>query len=457
MTRQVRLCLNLQATGRHDAAWKTLPPTSDWIAGIDYYTEIARLAERARFDAIFIADRLGSLDAASYRRPWRGTDPTVLLAALARETEHIGLVSTNPAIHGNPFLLARSIATLDHVSKGRAGWNIITSQEDVTRSALGVDEVLEPQARYRKAEEFISAVDALWASLPEDAVVADAAADVYIDARRTRPVDFSGEFYRTSGVLPLPGGYQGRRPVLFQAGASRQSKELGARWADALFTSQRLPELSREFSAEVKGLAAANGRNPDDLLVLPGLFTVLGATEAAARERKRELDELLAVGPLVELLTAQLEFDVSRLDLDAQLPYAELAQRAAAPAVTARRDQLVAEARRRGLTIRQLLFHNLSGGQRLIVGTPEQVADDIVEWVDTRASDGFVINIDVQPAGFVEFIEGVVTQLQDRGRFRREYAHDTLRGNLGIGGAPAGGRASAAGESSGPVHDGERR
>ncbi|WP_181782467.1 NtaA/DmoA family FMN-dependent monooxygenase [Pseudonocardia pini] len=442
--RQIRFCLNLQATGRHDAAWKTLPPTADWLAGIDYYTEIARLAERARFDALFIADRLGVLDEPSHRRPWRGADPVVLLAALARETDHIGLVATNPALQGDPFTRARAIATLDHVSKGRAAWNIVTSQEEVTRRALGFTERLDDETRYRRAEEFVSAVDALWGSLPESAVVADGAADTYVDPARTRPVRIEGEFHRTEGVLPLTGGYRGQRPVIFQAGASRRSMEFGARWADALFTSQRVPELARAFSAEVKALAAANGRRPADLLVLPGLFVVLGATEAEAQERRRGLDEQLALEPLLAALGALLEIDVARLDLDAELPYAELEGRTVSPAVTARRDQFIADARRRRASVRTLLFNNLSGGQRMIVGTPEQVADDIEHWVDTGAADGFTINIDVQPAGFVDFTTGVVAELQDRGRFRREYAHDTFRENLGLSPHPLGSADTAA-------------
>jgi FMN-dependent oxidoreductase (nitrilotriacetate monooxygenase family) len=429
---QIRLTLNLQSTGRHDAAWKTLPLTEDWIDGVDYFIDIAQRAERGRFDAIFIADRLGSLDHTGRVRPWRGLDPTVLLAALARETSHIGLASTNPAIHGSPFQIARQISSLDHVSKGRGAWNIITSQEANTLAALGKQDVLDEEARYRAAEEFVTIVDGFWRSLPQEAIVGDTDAEVYIDEALTHPVDFRGDTFSASGVLPLVGGYRGRRPVLFQAGSSRRSKEFGARWADALFTSQRLPELGRAFSEEVKGLAASNGRNPDELLVLPGLYVFLGATEAEAHERKRELDELLRIEPLIQTLSTYLDYDVSGLQLDAELPYGELAGPAALPYVTVRRHQLVADAKARGLTVRQLLFNNLSGGQRVIVGTPEQVADDLELWVDTGAADGFTINIDVQPSGLEAFIDGVVTELQDRGRFRREYESDTLRGNLGL-------------------------
>ncbi|MGA1837980.1 NtaA/DmoA family FMN-dependent monooxygenase [Herbiconiux sp. 11R-BC] len=445
-TKQIRLTLNLQSTGRHDAAWKTVPATSDWIDGIDYFASIAKLAERGRFDAIFIADRLGGLDKTGRDRPWRGLDPTVLLAALARETSHIGLASTNPAIHGNPFLLARQISSLDHVSHGRAAWNIITSQEPNTLRALGKEEVLDAETRYRAADEFVSIVDAFWRSLPPEAVVGDADADVYIDEELTRPVDIRGEHFRGAGVLPLVGGYRGRRPVLFQAGTSRASKEFGARWADALFTSQRRLDLSRAFSDEVKGLAEANGRRRDELLVLPGLYVILGDTEEAALRRKAELDALLELGPLVQELSDYLEFDVTPYPLDGELPYERLAGEASSSHQTVRRHQLVADAKARGLTIRQLLFNNLSGGQRVLIGTPEQVADDIEHWVDQDAADGFTINIDVQPSGLEAFVDGVVAELQDRGRFRRDYEYGTLRENLGLGAAlpaPAGALAGA--------------
>ncbi|MEF2977259.1 NtaA/DmoA family FMN-dependent monooxygenase [Subtercola sp. YIM 133946] len=430
--KQVHLTLNLQSTGRHDAAWKTFPSTSDWVDGIDYFIEIAQLAERGKFDGIFIADRLGGLDKTGRVRPWRGLDPTVLLAALARETSHIGLLSTNPAIHGNPFLLARQIASLDHVSKGRAGWNIITSQESNTLQALGKDAVLDSETRYRAADEFVSIVDGFWKSLPPEAFVGDAEAEVYIDESLTRPVDIQGEFFSGAGVLPLVGGYRGERPVLFQAGTSRASKEFGARWADALFTSQRLPELGRAFSDEVKSLAEANGRSRDSLLVLPGLYVILGDTEVAAHARKAELDELLALEPLIATLSEYIEFDVNGLDLDKELPYSSFDSPASTSHSTVRRNQLVADAKNRQLSVRQLLFNNLSGGQRVLVGTPEQVADDIENWVDTGAADGFTINIDVQTSGFEAFVDGVVVELQHRGRFRREYEHDTLRGNLGL-------------------------
>lgn len=356
----------------------------------------------------------------------------MLLAAIARETNHIGLVSTVHAIYGHPFSVARSIASLDHVSKGRAAWNIITSQNHPTLEALGRDRTLDHDTRYRKADEFVEIVTGLWESLPQSAIVDDHKHDLYIDLTKTTPVHFEGEFYSSNAVLPLPGGYAGR-PVLFQAGASDHSRAFGAKWADALFTAQRTKDLAQRFSTHLKGLAPANGRDPDKLVVLPGLFVILGGTEAEAQSRKDELDALLDADHLLDRLAEQLGLPTSDLVLDAELPYERLDGAAAGTTLEARhREQLVTEARTKGLTVRQLLFNNLSGGHRVIVGTPEQVADDIVDWVDSGASDGFNINIDVQTEGLEQFIDGVVGELQARGRFRRDYEYETFRENLGV-------------------------
>jgi len=430
--RQIRLNLNLQTAGRHDAAWKTQENTDHLAADADWYVRVAQLAEKGKLDAIFLADGHGSLGGESVRRPWRGLDPTVLLAAIAQKTERIGLVSTVHAIYGHPFSVARTIASLDHVSKGRAAWNIITSQNPPTLEALGVQEPLDPDTRYRKAEEFVEIVTGLWDSLPQSAIVDDREQDLYIDTSQTHPVDYKGEFYTTKAVLPLPGGHAGR-PVLFQAGASDRSRAFGGKWADALFTGQRTKELARSFSAHVKAIASSHGRDPDKLVVLPGLFVILGGTEAAAQQRKDQLDALLDAEYLKERLADQLGLPVSDLMLDAELPYDKLAASSAADTLQARhREQLTTEARTRHLTVRQLLFNNLSGGHRVIVGTPEQVADDIIDWVDSGASDGFNINIDVQTEGLEQFIDGVVGELQHRGRFRRNYEYETLRENLGV-------------------------
>ncbi len=433
MPRQIRLNLNLQTAGRHDAAWKTLEDTSRLVTDVDYYVDAARLAEAGKLDGIFLADSLGSLSENSSRRPWRGLDPTVLQTAIARDTERIGLISTVPALYGHPFLVARAIASLDHASKGRAAWNVITSQNEPTLDALGVTGVLDQETRYRKAEEFVEIVTGLWDSLPHDAIVNDKQHDLYIDESRTKPISVTGEYFSSAGVLPLPGAYTGQRPVLFQAGASEQSHRFGAKWADALFTGQRTKQLSQRFTSTVKALAAEYGRDPEKLVVLPGLWVVVGATEAEALDRKAELDALLDVEHLLSELAERIDLPESELVLDAALPYARLAEGASTGLVHRHREQLVTEAKAKDLTVRQVLYNNLSGGHRVLIGTPEQIADDIIDWVDDRASDGFNINVDTLPDGLQRFIDGPVAELQRRGRFRTEYEFSSFRENLGLG------------------------
>ena len=433
MSNQIRLNLNLQTAGRHDAAWKTLEDTSRLVSDVDYYVEAARLAEAGRLDAIFLADSLGSLSENSVRRPWRGLDPTVLQTAIARDTERIGLISTIPALYGHPFLVARAIASLDHASKGRAAWNIITSQNPPTLDALGAGSVqLDHDTRYRKAEEFVGIVTSLWDSLPHEAIVDDREHDLYIDESLTKPISYRGEFFASEGVLPLPGAFRGQRPVLFQAGASEHSRRFGARWADALFTGQRTRQLARRFRTHVRELAVSYGRNPKGLLVFPGLWVIVGASESEAQERKAHLDSLLDADHLLEQLAERLDLPVSALDPDSALPYAKLSDTPSSTLVARHREQIVTEAKEKDLTVRQLLFNNLTGGHRVLIGTPEQIADDIIEWVDEGAADGFNINVDVLPDGLQRFIDGPVAELQRRGRFRTEYEHATFRENLGI-------------------------
>jgi FMN-dependent oxidoreductase (nitrilotriacetate monooxygenase family) len=432
MPRQIRLNLNLQTAGRHDAGWKTLENTERLANDVDHHVEVAQLAEKGKLDAVFLADGHGSLSEEASRRPWRGLDPTVLLATIAGQTERIGLVSTIHAIYGHPFQVARQVASLDQVSHGRAAWNIITSQNPATLEALGLEQAIDPDTRYRKADEFVEIVTSLWESFPQSAIVNDKEHDVYVDTSKTIPVDVKGEFFTSKAVLPVPGGYAGR-PVLFQAGASDHSRAFGAKWADALFTGQRTKELAQQFSSRVKGLAAARGRDPEKLVILPGLFVILGGTEAAAQRRKDELDALLDTDYLLDKLAAQLGIRASALPLDEEPPYALLAGEPADTSLQARhREQLLTEARNRSLTVRQLLFNNLSGGHRVLIGAPEQVADDLIEWVDDGASDGFNINIDVQTEGLEQFIDGVVAELQRRGRFRKDYEYESFRENLGV-------------------------
>ena len=358
----------------------------------------------------------------------------MLLAALATHTSHIGLVLTAPALYGDPVTLAREIASLDHVSKGRGAWNIITSQHEHSLRVLGLADELARPAKYDKADEFVTIVTQLWGSLPPEAIVADAASSTYVDAERLRPVEFQGDYYRASGVLGVVGGYRGRRPAILQAGASESSKQFGSKWADALFTSHWMKPSAQEFYTDVKQYAVRKWqRDPEKLLVVPGVYPILGATEAEARQRKADLDDQLDLEYLKGSLAELLGVDPADLDLSRELPYDKIPPSdPASRAGHVRREKVVESARERGVTTKQVVLEYITGGHRIVIGTPQQVADDLIDWVDTDACDGFNFNIDRYTDGLEHLVDWLVPELQARGRFRPAYESTTFRGNLGI-------------------------
>lgn len=434
MAKQIRLNLIFHTSGRHDAGWKSSADPSRLIDDIDHQIGLAKVAEDAGFDAIFLPDTPAVLGKNFLRKPRRGLDPAVLLAAIAQQTEHLGLITTASSLFNHPYLAARAIATLHHVSKGRAGWNIVTSQDDETLEALGLplEAKLDRATRYEKAAEFVEIVTGLWDSLPADAITADRDKDVYIDTSRTYPVNAEGRHFSSAGVMQMTGRYQGERPVLFQAGISPQSREFGARYADVLFTSQPDIDRDRLFYSEVKAHAQRFGRNPDHLVVLPGLYAVVGDSEAEARQRKASFDEQMDLGFLISNLANQIGLPVEELHPDKELPVELFATIAAEnDIIEYRRNNIGGVARDHGFTVKQLVHHNLTRGQRAIFGTPEQVADKIIEWVDSDVSDGFNINVDVLPDGVARFRD-VITELQNRGRYRTEFEHTSFRKNYGL-------------------------
>ncbi|WP_157895531.1 NtaA/DmoA family FMN-dependent monooxygenase [Rhizobium sp. LCM 4573] len=435
MSRQhIRLGVNVLASGRHDAAWKTFEEKRHLSTDIDHFIAIAKSAERGLVDAIFLADNPGGLVSEAYTRPWRALDPAVLVANLAAHTEHIGLVCTTTTLFGHPYTIARQIASIDHVSRGRAAWNIITSQNPPALDAYGAEKGWDQAERYKRAEEFVQIVTAFWDSLPEEALVADPDNTVYLDPSRLRRLDYKGTHFSARGASSVPETPQGR-PVIFQAGQSSDSRAFGARYADALFTGQRIIEGARAFYSEVKTLAKSFGRDPDHLLVMPGLFPILASTEEEAKRHKRSLDDRLDSVALREELARHMAVDVSLLsDLDAPIPFAESEANEALVPIASRwhRAEMLKEARQNGWNIRELLFSNITGGHRVFVGTPDGFAEDMLHWIDTKGADGFNLNIDVQPTGLDLIADEVIPVLQKLGRYRRAYNGRTLRDNLGL-------------------------
>lgn len=433
MPKQIRLNLIFHTSGRHDAGWKTFEDPTVLIDDVDHQLELARRAEAALFDAIFLPDTAEVLRTSFLRKPRRGLDPAVLLAAIACETKYMGLIATAGTLFSHPYYVARAIATLQHISKGRAGWNMVTSQhEEIFRSQGLPFEPMDRTTRYERATDFVEIVTALWDSLPKDAIVADRENDLYIDTAKAHPVDYQGKHYSSSGVLQLTGRYRGDRPVLFQAGISPQSRAFGAKYADCMFTSQPTLDHDRKLYVEVKDMAKQFGRNPDHVLVIPGLYAVVGSSEADARKRKAEIDELMEIKFLMTNLAVSLGIPVEKLDPGKELPYGLFDEYPTDDEViNYRRGDIGGVSRENGFTVKQLVHHNLTRGQRTIFGTPEQIADTIVDWADNGIADGFNVNVDVQFDGMDRFRD-VITELQNRGRYRTEFEFDNFRKNYGL-------------------------
>jgi FMN-dependent oxidoreductase (nitrilotriacetate monooxygenase family) len=427
--RQLHLNTNVVASGRHDAAWRSEGADPSSFLDLEYYRQIAQIAERGTFDAVFLADSpaLGE----EYRdRPWHCLEPTVLLAGLISGTERIGFVGTASTTFNHPYNIARRFASLDHLSKGRVSWNIVTTQNATAAGNFGMDLMPDHDHRYARAEEFVEVVLKLWRSWEEGAIVGNHETGVFVDPDRVHPINHAGDIFSVTGPLNVPRSAQGH-PVLVQAGASDSSQRLGARFADAVFTVQRTLEDGQAFYVQMKGLAQSFGRDPDDFLVLPGLYPVIGGTEKEAWEPKASMDAFLDEGAQLAKFAARFELPPEAFNLDRPLPF-DLIERSTTHQFGGFVDALVSEARRDQLTVRQLMGRNPQGGHRVVVGTPEQIADNIEQWFLARAADGFNLNSDAFPSGLEAFVDHVVPELRRRGIFRTEYVGTTLRDHFGV-------------------------
>lgn len=430
MTRQMLLNAFLMSTGHHEASWRL--PESDPVANLDvhHYVALARTAERGLMDSVFFADS-PALWGDVGRRPSGSLEPTVLLAAMAMATERVGLIATASTTYNEPFNLARRFASLDHLSGGRAGWNIVTTATLDAARNFNLDELPGHRERYRRAEEFVEVSTKLWDSWDDDAVIADKADGQWADQDRVHPIGHVGRHFRVAGALNLPRSPQGR-PVLVQAGSSEDGRDFAARYAEAIFTAQQTLADAQAFYADVKDRARRFGRDPDLLKVLPGIVPVIGSTEAEALALEEELDRLIRPEYARDQLARQLRVDPADLDLDRELP-ADLPDEDEIEGAKSRYTLIVTLARRERLTVRQLIGRLGGGrGHRTFSGTPEQVADALEEWFDGAAADGFNVMPAVLPSGLETFVDQVIPLLQQRGRFRREYAGSTLREHYGL-------------------------
>lgn len=422
--RQMSIGMNILGLGGHAAArqYGEVPPSA--TTDVEYFTNIAKISERGTLDAIFLAD--GPVFQGDPTEPVGKLDPIVLLTAIAIATERIGVIATASTSYNHPYNLARRIATLDHVSGGRGAWNAVTTAGDAAARNFGQDGAAFHSERYRRADEFIEVVTKLWGSWDPDAVEsADGA------SRLVHPIQHQGEFFSVEGAGTLPRTPQGR-PLIVQAGASEGGRQLGAKHADAIFTTQTTLEDGIAFAKDMKRRAAGLGRDPDHLKIMPGLSTVIGSTEEEAHRKADELDSHLSQDQELEQISRRLGIDARELDLDKPLPWDKFPE----PSDKVRSSHGFLEAqlnlaRRENLTPRQLT-KRIRSGHRLSIGTPEQIAETLTEWFLAGAGDGFNIMPDTFPSGAEIFADQVVPELRKRGVFRREYEGSTLREHLGL-------------------------
>ncbi|MEU7586823.1 LLM class flavin-dependent oxidoreductase [Micromonospora sp. NPDC049230] len=420
----------LMGVGHHEAAWRL--PESDPFAQTDvaHFTRLARIAERGKLDSLFLADSPVLWNSIG-RRPAGTLEPTVLLTALAGATRHIGLIATASTTYNEPFNLARRFASLDHISGGRAGWNIVTTAGVDAARNFNLDELPAHRDRYERAAEFVEVSLKLWDSWDDEAPLGDKDAGRWGDDGLLYPPRHVGRHFRVAGALNVPRSPQGY-PLLVQAGSSEDGKELAARYAEAVFTAQQTLAEAQEFYRDLKRRAAQVGRDPDSVKILPGIVPAVAPTEAEARALEEELDRLIKPEYARAQLATTLRVSPEDLDLDKELP-ADLPSEDEIQGAKSRYTLIVTLARRERLTVRQLIGRLGGGrGHRTFAGTPEQVADAIEQWYRSGAADGFNIMPPVLPSGLETFVDHVVPILQRRGLFRTEYTGTTLRDHYGL-------------------------
>jgi FMN-dependent oxidoreductase (nitrilotriacetate monooxygenase family) len=432
MTRRMHLNLFFHSRGHHEASWRHPGTSPRALTDVDYYIDLARRAEAAKFDSIFLADQLAlGGDVHQAARTW--LEPVTVLAAIAVSTQRIGMIATASTTYTEPFNLARQFASIDHMSHGRAAWNIVTSWLATAAANFGGSGQVAHADRYARGEEFMTVVKALWDSWAPDAVLDDRAGGRYARPDRIRPINHRGDFYQVEGPLNMPRCPQGR-PVLVQAGSSDTGRRFAARHADAVFTAHMEKATAKDFYVDLKALIKEEGRNPQQVLILPGLSPMIAGTEAEAQRLAREVNDLTDAEVGRKRLSNRFGgHDFSHLPLDVPLSAADFPDPASVQDARSRTEVIINYVRRENATLRQLLSY-LAGarGHFTVAGTPEQVADLMVDWFEDGAADGFNVMPPLFPQMLDAFAAEVIPILQRRGYFRTDYEGQTLRDHYGL-------------------------
>ena len=432
MKRHMHLNLFIHSRGHHEASWRHPMASPFSLSDIRYYQALAQQAEAGLFDSIFLADQLALGDDIAYG-PRTALEPITVLAALAVSTSRIGLIATASTTYTEPFNLARQFASLDHISRGRIGWNIVTSWLATAARNYGGATQVSHAERYARAEEFLTVVRGLWDSWAADAELDDRADGRYANPERIRPIDHAGAYYRVAGPLNLPRCPQGR-PVLVQAGSSDTGRDFAARHAEAIFTAQMEKTSAQAFYADLKAQVAGAGRSTDQALILPGLSPLIASSTGEAQRVAEALSALANLDAGRKRLSGRFGgYDFSHLPLDTPLTPDDFPAPSSVEAARSRTEVILDLVRREQPTLRQLLAR-LAGarGHYTFAGTPEQVADLMEDWFSDGAADGFNIMPPVLPVMLEVFIAEVIPLLQRRGLFRTAYEGETLRAHYGL-------------------------
>lgn len=434
-TRQLSLNLFIYTSGHHEASWRFREVDARAVLDVGFYQDLGQQAEAAKFDAVFFADAPVLQDNIRYSARYFA-EPITLLTAIGAVTERIGLIGTASTSYYEPYNLARLYASLDHLSRGRAGWNIVTTSAAQASRNYGLDEPPLYADRYARAGEFVDVVSKLFDSWEDDALVLDPESGIFADDALIHDLNHVGRFFRVKGALNVPRSPQGR-PVYIQAGASDEGRSFAARHAEAIFTAHQTLASAQSFYRDIKARAAALGRLPQHVKILPGISPFIGSTEAEAQALYEEFNALVQPAFSLVQLRNMIGLDLSGHDLDAPFPR-DLIDDSGERARASRFRLVLDIVDREKPTIRQLI-NRLAGarGHWVTVGTPEQVADHVQRWFENGAADGFNIMPPWLPGGFGLFVSEVLPILRRRGLFRHEYSGHTLRDHYGLPRTPS--------------------
>ena len=428
--RQLHLGAFMRPVSIHTGAWRYPGAYPDANFNFGHLKRFARKLEAGKFDAFFMADHLAVLnmpvEALKRSHTVTSFEPFTLLSALAGATERIGLVATASTTFDAPYHIARRFASLDHISGGRAGWNIVTTSNPDAALNFGLDAQVDHGERYDRAREFYDVVTGLWDSFADDAFIRDRESGLYFDPDKMRRLDHKGEHLSVRGPLNIARPPQGW-PVIVQAGASEPGRQLAAETAEVVFAAHGTLAAGQAFYADVKGRMETIGRNPDHLKILPGVLTVVGDSVEEAREKRALLDSFVHYDSAIASLSIALGHDATGFDPDAPLPDIPETNHSKSG-----RERTIELARRENLTVRQLAQRLGGYGGLAFVGMPKTIADEMEQWLTERGSDGFNVMFPYLPEGLDDFVDKVVPELQRRGLFRREYQGPTLRDHLGL-------------------------